>query len=295
MTKFLDFYLNLDCSFTDDEKTSCLPLIYEITEIFRRTYVESQSPYYQTWQQAADKEQDPFFKTALTLIANRPIDNETELSAYVEQAEETLLKRILANQQGQDLLSKTIILHGISCILRGRSRHLTAYSLYAILGEKYLAQAIEAPSEFGNPSPVYTINSVQDYLAIMRNRSENITLSNDYKNAGTSGKLDYLFHYMDSIAVQTFLKEISPYDLSIVMKGGDCHYGTYEKILCNVSTRMGESIIIDLEYTKAPELGEIEKAKSRFVQVIQRLMSEGIIEIGKIKPKIIKFKGDCHD
>ena len=48
------------------------------------------------------------------------------------------------------------------------------------------------------------------------------------------------------------------------MKGGDCHYDTYEKILCNMSTRMGESIIIDVEH-------QITAA-----EIITRLNAEGM-------------------
>jgi len=285
MTKFLDFYINLNHIFTVSEKETCFPLIYKITETYRRTYVELKSPNYQTWQQAANKEQDPFFKTALTLAANRPLDDEVAYDLYVEQIEEKLLELIHTDERGQDLLNKLIIYHGILCILRCRGRNLTAFCLYAILGEKYLIQAIENPRAFNNPIPVYEINSVKEYLERAKNRPQEIILTSDYKNSDVAGKLDYLFHRMTDHDVQYLLKEIAPYDLAVILKANDCYIETYEKILNNMSFRMGQCAIDDLEYTNFPEYAKIEESKSNLVKIIQRLRKDGWLDMGETKKK----------
>jgi hypothetical protein len=73
MTKFLDFYHKLDRTFTDSEKRANLPTVGNFLEIIRRARLDSKHTDYQTFEQATNREEEPFLKTVLNLIIGRPI------------------------------------------------------------------------------------------------------------------------------------------------------------------------------------------------------------------------------
>jgi flagellar motor switch protein FliG len=85
--------------------------------------------------------------------------------------------------------------------------------------------------------------------------------------------------YLDSMAVQTFLKECEPKDLAVAIKGSSAEVA--EVIYANMSTRMRETTQTDVEYLSNVRMRDVEEAQQRIVAIIRRLEDEGVIEISK--------------
>ncbi|MCL1903649.1 MAG: flagellar motor switch protein FliG [Oscillospiraceae bacterium] len=84
---------------------------------------------------------------------------------------------------------------------------------------------------------------------------------------------------LDSMAIQTFLKEVEPKDLSISIKGSSAEVA--EVIYANMSSRMRESTQTDVEYLSNVRMRDVEEAQQRIVNIIRRLEDENLLEINK--------------
>ena len=84
---------------------------------------------------------------------------------------------------------------------------------------------------------------------------------------------------LDSMAIQTFLREIDSKDLVVALKGSSQEVS--EVIFQNMSQRMGETIRSDMDYLRNVRMRDVEEAQQRIVAVIRKLEEEGEIIISK--------------
>ncbi|MEL7649229.1 MAG: flagellar motor switch protein FliG [Sedimentibacter sp.] len=84
---------------------------------------------------------------------------------------------------------------------------------------------------------------------------------------------------MDSLGIQRFLREVDGKDLVFAIKGSNREVA--DMLFANMSTKMGETIKSELEYTHNVRLRDVEEAQQRIVSVIRRLEEEGELFISK--------------
>ena len=84
---------------------------------------------------------------------------------------------------------------------------------------------------------------------------------------------------LDNRSIQKFLQQVDAHDLVYALKGANKE--VTELIFANMSTRMGETIKSDLEYTYNVRVRDVEEAQQRIVAVIRRLEEEGELIIAK--------------
>ncbi len=84
---------------------------------------------------------------------------------------------------------------------------------------------------------------------------------------------------MDSMSIQRFLREVDSKDLVYAIKGSNKEVA--DMLFTNMSTKMGETIKSELEYTHNLRMRDVEEAQQRIVSVIRRLEEEGELVIAK--------------
>ena len=84
---------------------------------------------------------------------------------------------------------------------------------------------------------------------------------------------------LDSMAIQTFLREVDSKDLVVALKGSSQEVS--DVIFQNMSQRMGETIRSDMEYLRNVRMRDVEEAQQRIVAIIRKLEEEGEIIISK--------------
>ena len=84
---------------------------------------------------------------------------------------------------------------------------------------------------------------------------------------------------MDAMSIQRFLREVDSKDLVFAIKGSNKEVA--DMLFSNMSTKMGETIKSELEYTHNIRLRDVEEAQQRIVSVIRRLEEEGELIIAK--------------
>ena len=84
---------------------------------------------------------------------------------------------------------------------------------------------------------------------------------------------------MDAMSIQRFLREVDSKDLVYAIKGSNKEVA--DMLFSNMSTKMGETIKSELEYTHNVRLRDVEEAQQRIVSVIRRLEEEGELVIAK--------------
>ncbi len=84
---------------------------------------------------------------------------------------------------------------------------------------------------------------------------------------------------MDSMSIQRFLREVDSKDLVYAIKGSNKEVA--DMLFSNMSTKMGDTIKSELEYTHNLRLRDVEEAQQRIVSVIRRLEEEGELIIAK--------------
>lgn len=84
---------------------------------------------------------------------------------------------------------------------------------------------------------------------------------------------------MDSMSIQRFLREVDSKDLVYAIKGSNKEVA--DILFNNMSTKMGDTLRSELEYTHNLRLRDVEEAQQRIVSVIRRLEEEGELIIAK--------------
>ncbi len=84
---------------------------------------------------------------------------------------------------------------------------------------------------------------------------------------------------MDSLGIQRFLREVDSKDLVFAIKGSNKEVA--DVFIQHMSTKMGDTIKSELEYTHNVRLRDVEEAQQRIVSVIRRLEEEGELFIAK--------------
>ena len=125
---FIDFYLKLNCKFTDDEKEECVSVANKMEGICK--YGRQKGLL--ALEDIAKDESDIFLKTGLYLCVNgtHPSDMTHILQLMILGDEST----------GVKLLSELLIMHGLQSLMMGVNPRLVKIALFSLLGEKYLEQ-----------------------------------------------------------------------------------------------------------------------------------------------------------
>ncbi|MDR1754137.1 MAG: flagellar motor switch protein FliG [Eubacterium sp.] len=84
---------------------------------------------------------------------------------------------------------------------------------------------------------------------------------------------------LDSMSIQSFLKEVDPKDLAVAIKGSTSEVA--ESIYANMSSRQRESTQTDVEYLHNVRMRDVEEAQQRIVSIIRKLEEEGTLTISK--------------
>ena len=130
------------------------------------------------------------------------------------------------------------------------------------------------------------INYIADVMNQIDRSSEKYIFDELYKRdaklADEIRKKMFIFEdiiMLDSMAIQTFLREVDSKDLVVALKGSTAE--VTEVIFQNMSQRMGETIRSDMEYLRNVRMRDVEEAQQRIVAVIRKLEEEGEIIVSK--------------
>ena len=130
------------------------------------------------------------------------------------------------------------------------------------------------------------INYIADVMNQIDRSSEKYIFDELYKRdaklADEIRKKMFIFEdiiMLDSMAIQTFLREVDSKDLVVALKGSTAE--VTEVIFQNMSQRMGETIKSDMEYLRNVRMRDVEEAQQRIVGVIRKLEEEGEIIVSK--------------
>ncbi len=130
------------------------------------------------------------------------------------------------------------------------------------------------------------INYIADVMNHIDRSSEKYIFDELYKRdaklADEIRKKMFIFEdivLLDSMAIQSFLREIDSKDLVVALKGANQEVA--DIIFQNMSQRMGETVRSDMEYLHNVRMRDVEEAQQRIVAVIRKLEEEGEIIISK--------------
>jgi len=130
------------------------------------------------------------------------------------------------------------------------------------------------------------INYIADVMNQIDRSSEKYIFDELYKRdaklADEIRKKMFIFEdivMLDSVAIQTFLREVDSKDLVVALKGSTQE--VTDVIFQNMSQRMGETIKSDMEYLRNVRMRDVEEAQQRIVAIIRKLEEEGEIVISK--------------
>jgi hypothetical protein len=227
-------------------------LIHQITELYGKDFT--------ALDEAMEKEQDIFFKTAMYFIG---MDE--------EDFDKTILTLIIADlhesQSNTSLLRRLIIAYGVSYINRSQYSFWTEFRLYAILGEKYVTRFVD---EF--------CNSNESNIAKFLEQSKVKPIQNQ-SLAKLESDFELIVRCAGNLDIQLVLKDLRTSDLAAILKGGNCGYEVYNKLLSNLSKFMANRSVASLEFMPMPNPAVIVQAKERFIAMLFRLENEGCIKL----------------
>ena len=130
------------------------------------------------------------------------------------------------------------------------------------------------------------INYIADVMNQIDRSSEKYIFDELYKRdaklADEIRKKMFIFEdivMLDSVAIQTFLREVDSKDLVVALKGSTQE--VTDVIFQNMSSRMGDTIKSDMEYLRNVRMRDVEEAQQRIVAIIRKLEEEGEIVISK--------------
>ena len=130
------------------------------------------------------------------------------------------------------------------------------------------------------------INYIADVMNQIDRSSEKYIFDELYKRdaklADEIRKKMFIFEdivMLDSLAIQTFLREVDSKDLVVALKGST--QDVTDVIFQNMSQRMGETIRSDMEYLRNVRMRDVEESQQRIVAIIRKLEEEGEIIISK--------------
>ena len=130
------------------------------------------------------------------------------------------------------------------------------------------------------------INYIADVMNHIDRSSEKYIFDELYKRdaklADEIRKKMFIFEdivLLDSMAIQSFLREVDSKDLVVALKGANQEVA--DVIFQNMSQRMGETVRSDMEYLHNVRMRDVEEAQQRIVAVIRKLEEEGEIIISK--------------
>ncbi|MDR0804870.1 MAG: flagellar motor switch protein FliG [Oscillospiraceae bacterium] len=84
---------------------------------------------------------------------------------------------------------------------------------------------------------------------------------------------------LDSVAIQTILRDVDPKDLAMSIKGTQQEVA--EAVYSNMSSRMRETTQQEVEYLHNIRMRDVEEAQQRIVAIVRKLEEEGTITVSK--------------
>ena len=117
----------MGCTFTDDEKDACVPMLENMIDLHKIAVRKGSSAL----KDHIPKTEHTFLKIALTLLVKGVEDD--------ERIRHILGQLMYADKYaGKDLLERIIILEGVTLIARGSPPRITEWHLCSLLGEDYM-------------------------------------------------------------------------------------------------------------------------------------------------------------
>lgn len=90
---------------------------------------------------------------------------------------------------------------------------------------------------------------------------------------------------LDAKAIQEILKVVDKRDLVLALKTASEEMK--EKIMSNMSKKAAEALIEELQFLGAVKLKEVEGAQRRVVETAQRLVEQGVIQLGEAEETVV--------
>ncbi|HRF55916.1 MAG TPA: flagellar motor switch protein FliG [Campylobacterales bacterium] len=161
------------------------------------------------------------------------------------------------------------IIKRVSMILENKLESLTSYKI-EVGGTRAVADIFNRLSQKNAKTTISYIEQVDESLA------------NAIK--------DMMFTFediakLDSRAIQEILKVVDKKDLVLALKTASDEMK--EKIMTNLSKKAGESLLEELQFLGAVKLREVEGAQRRVVEIVQKLVEQGAIQIGEAEETVV--------
>lgn len=90
---------------------------------------------------------------------------------------------------------------------------------------------------------------------------------------------------LDAKAIQEILKVVDKRDLVLALKTASEEMK--EKIMSNMSKKAAEALIEELQFLGAVKLKDVEGAQRRVVETAQRLVEQGVIQLGEAEETVV--------
>lgn len=165
-------------------------------------------------------------------------------------------------------ISPTIIKR-VSTILENKLESLTSYKV-----------------EVGGP------RAVADIFNRLSQKSAKATISyiEQADEALANAIKDMMFTFediskLDAKAIQEILKTLDKKDLTLALKTASEEMK--EKVMSNMSKKAAEALLEELQFMGAVKLKEVESAQRRIVEAVQKLVEQGVIQIGEAEETVV--------
>ena len=243
---------NINLNFAMNDRKACLPIVetmIDCANTARKYGVLALEEFVQ-------KHDNEFLKVVMMLIVD---GTDPEL---VKNIGTTLI--LADNHMGKGLLERLIILEGCLSVQAGENPRIIATHLYCMLGESYLR---------------YGRVGVNGDIAAIPIEELYKRLESALNGKSLNEVLDHTLRTMSNCDLQQILREVYIKDLSIALKGFSKETATH--IFNNVSQRLAELILSNLEGMGPLQDSDVLKYQEKIENIITRLQNAGEIIIAR--------------
>ena len=256
----IDLYLELNRSFTDKEKTECIPVVHKMYNYAHKARLEGLLAF----EKMCEEEPSIFLATALEFMVDGLSIPEVEW--YMQTA------ILTGGYEGVALLERLLMAVGSSQILKGTEPDMIVLLLGAMLGENYISQ-------------------IMDTIRPNRRTRDEITeklreLMPDKSPIPDSEEFEKYIILLNENTLQRIYREMQIYTISGALLG--CSYETSKKTFENLSHNNCLYMLDNLEenlrhFHDITEdqikhvKDDVLKCQQEFFKIIDKLENEGEI------------------
>jgi len=253
----INLYLHLNCNFTDEEKTECIPVVHKMYNYAHKARREGLLAF----EKICEEEPSIFLATAVEFMVDGLSIPEVEW--YMETA------ILTGGYEGAALLERLLMAVGSSQILKGTEPDMIALLLGAMLGENYISQIMDTI----RPKCKTRDEIIQKLNEMVPGKS----------SIPDSVKFEEYIILLNETTLQRIFREMNIYTISIALFG--CSYETYKKTFENISLKNCLYIIDNLEenfryyqgLAKTRLSGDVLECQQEFFKIMEKLEDEGEI------------------